>query len=78
MLEEKEILRSFKGRIDLIEKDVAYMTIIDNESRRLYSECSLEKLRTYGISNPYEGLTFTCNIERKSKVTSIYFKPVAR
>jgi len=76
--EEKEILRSFKGRVERVDKGVAYMTMIDNQSRQSYAECPLDELRTNGISNPYEGMMFTCNIERKAKETSIYFKPLVR
>jgi hypothetical protein len=75
LVEGKEILQTFEGRIERIDKDVAYMTVTDDKFRQSYAECSLEELRSNGISNPYEGMMFTCNIERKAKRTFIYFKP---
>lgn len=76
--DEKEILRSFKGRVERIDKETAYMTLIDDDSRQSMASCSLKELRVNGMTEPYEGMMFTCNIERKSGETSIYFKPIAR
>ena len=72
----KETLRSFSGRVERINQGIAYMTMIDDESRKSLVECLLKELQANGIENPYEGMMFKCNIERKSGETSISFKPV--
>lgn len=51
LVKGKETLRSFEGRIERIDKDVAYMTLTDDKSRQSYAECPLEDIRSNGISS---------------------------
>jgi hypothetical protein len=76
--EQKEILRTFTARIERIDKGLAYISLIDNQSRQSYAECPLQELSANGIPNPDEGMIFTCNIERREKETSLSFKPITR
>lgn len=72
---KEEVLESFIGKVDRIEGDIAYVSLVDSKEQKSYADCDAVELKSQGI---LESGRFICNIKKRNNETVITFEPIPR
>ena len=70
---EVQTIRIFRGKVERVDGDVAYVTLTDERGRETFADCSAAELEGRGIS---EGKFFECRIEDRSAETVVTIDPI--
>ncbi|MBI1923266.1 hypothetical protein HYR99_03345 [Candidatus Poribacteria bacterium] len=75
LIQKEKMLESFRGKVEGIDGDVAYVTLVDSKGQKVFADCDAAKLTSQGMA---EGTDFRLTIKEQNGKTVMTFEPIPR